>query len=136
MIKKVMIKTLMTAALMGFILSGTLFAQGSAEAEKGLPDYTQPEALRELIEQQTEEYLLLDVRTPAEFSQGHIPTAVNLPLSDIPENPPALESDALIIVYCRSGNRSASAQKLLEGLGYTRVLDFGGLSRWPHEQSR
>ncbi len=70
------------------------------------------------------------MRTPAEYEAGHIPTAVNVPVDVIGILLPAEAKDALIIVYCRSGNRSATARKILVDLGYTNVVDFGAVSRW------
>ena len=76
--------------------------------------------------------MLLDVRTQAEFAQAHIPGAICLPNEtigeeDIPELP---KKDQLILVYCRSGNRSKQAAGKLAKLGYTNVLEFGGISTW------
>ena len=95
-------------------------------------DYSDPAVLKELIESGGE-YHLVDVRTPEEYGSGYIPTAVNIPLSTIAENPPAEDKDALIILYCRSGNRSGQAQSILRELGYTNVRNFGGIIDWPYE---
>ena len=76
-----------------------------------------------------------DVRTAEEYEEGHIPGAVLVPNESIgEERPEALpDPEALILVYCRSGNRSRqAAEKLLE-LGYTNVYDFGGITDWPYE---
>lgn len=82
-----------------------------------------------------EDYIILDVRTPAEYHSGHIPGAVNLPNEtifdeDIPELP---DKDQLILVYCRSGNRSKQASAKLAALGYTNIAEFGGIHAWPGE---
>ncbi len=77
------------------------------------------------------EFLLLDVRTAEEFAAGHIDGALLLPYDAIRDKPPAFPKDGLVIVYCRSGNRSAQAKATLASLGWSRVVDFGGLSRWP-----
>ncbi len=73
------------------------------------------------------------MRTPAEYASGYIPTAVNTPVDVIGTQPPTVKKDALIIVYCRSGNRSATARKILMDLGFTNVIDFGAVSRWEGE---
>ena len=76
-----------------------------------------------------------DVRTAEEYEEGHIPGAVLVPNESIgEERPEALpDPEALILVYCRSGNRSRqAAEKLLE-LGYMNVYDFGGITDWPYE---
>ncbi len=80
-------------------------------------------------------FTLLDVRTLDEYSAGHIPAAVLLPYDEIAQKAEKLlpEKDAEIIVYCRSGRRSAIAADELRKLGYTEVKDFGGISRWQGE---
>ncbi|MBN1243636.1 MAG: rhodanese-like domain-containing protein [Spirochaetales bacterium] len=76
------------------------------------------------------DFLLLDVRTASEFAAGRIPGALLQPYDRIASEPPAFPKDGLVIVYCRSGNRSAQAKATLMSLGWSRVVDFGGLSRW------
>lgn len=80
-------------------------------------------------------FILLDVRTLDEYNAGHIPAAVLLPYDEIAQKAEKLlpEKDAEIIVYCRSGRRSAIAADELRKLGYTEVKDFGGISRWQGE---
>ena len=80
-------------------------------------------------------YIILDVRTPEEFADKHIPGAINIPnetisTEEIPELP---DKDQLILVYCRSGNRSKQASEKLMKLGYTNVVEFGGIIDWPGE---
>lgn len=75
---------------------------------------------------------LLDVRTPGEFSQGHIDGAVNIPVAELSERLQELPNrDSNIVVYCKSGGRSGRAQQLLEKSGFKNVLNLGGMSRWP-----
>lgn len=82
-----------------------------------------------------EGYIILDVRTKEEFAEGHIPGAICVPnetISDeMPEELP--EKDQLILVYCRSGNRSKQASKKLAELGYTNIKEFGGIIDWDGE---
>ena len=80
-------------------------------------------------------YLILDVRTPEEYAERHIPGAVNLPNETIgTEVPPQLpDKEQLLLVYCRSGNRSKQAAGKLAALGYTNVVEFGGINDWPGE---
>ena len=80
-------------------------------------------------------YIILDVRRPDEFAAGHIPNAINVPnesigTSDIPELP---DKDQLIMVYCRSGRRSKEASEKLVKLGYTNIVEFGGILDWKGE---
>lgn len=73
--------------------------------------------------------LWIDVRTAQEFSDGHVTQAVNIPYEEIAGqiNAIAPDKDALIYVYCRSGRRSGIAKDTLDGLGYTQVINIGGL---------
>lgn len=81
-----------------------------------------------------EAIILLDVRTQEEFDEGHIPGAVCLPNELITADMPvAFDKDAEILVYCRSGRRSAEAAEKLAAMGYTNVADFGGILDWPYE---
>ena len=80
-------------------------------------------------------YIILDVRTPEEFASGHIPGAINVPnetigSAQIPELP---DKNQLILIYCRSGNRSKQASEKLVLQGYTNIVEFGGISAWPGE---
>ena len=80
-------------------------------------------------------YILLDVRTPEEFREKHIPGAVNIANETIGsgEIPNLPDKEQLILVYCRSGNRSKQASEKLAALGYTNVVEFGGINDWPGE---
>ena len=82
-----------------------------------------------------DEIVILDVRTQDEFNAGHIAGAILIPNETILDEQPALlpDLDAEILVYCRSGNRSAQAAKKLIAMGYTNVYDFGGIIDWPYE---
>lgn len=76
--------------------------------------------------------LILDVRTAAEYESGHIPNAINLSNEDIQAGKvdSLKDKSQLIMVYCRSGNRSRQAAQKLAELGYTNVVDFGGIQSW------
>lgn len=94
------------------------------------------EALK--MKQNDRQVMLVDVRTPGEYREGHIPDAVNLPLdmlADIHEEAIPSKQETLI-VYCRSGARSRTAAGLLVSLGYERVLDLGGIIDWPYDIER
>lgn len=74
---------------------------------------------------------LVDVRSPAEFSSGHLPGAINVPLGDLGGATKKLGAkDQPIVLYCASGTRSAMARSTLKGLGFTRVFNLGGMGRW------
>lgn len=71
--------------------------------------------------------LLVDVRTPGEFKEQHLSGAVNYPLSDLLIHFKDVDKDLPIVVYCRSGNRSGQAKRILNSQGFTHVHDAGGL---------
>lgn len=80
-------------------------------------------------------YIILDVRTPAEFAEKHIPNAINIPNENIgtDEISALPDKDQLIMVYCRSGRRSKEAAEKLVKLGYTNIVEFGGILDWKGE---
>ena len=81
-----------------------------------------------------EGYIILDVRTPEEFAEGHIEGAILIPDYEIGEKAESILSDKeqLILVYCRSGRRSKNAANELATLGYTNVKEFGGINDWKY----
>lgn len=82
-----------------------------------------------------DEIIVVDVRTAEEYESEHIKRAVLIPNESISDTQPALlpDFDAEILIYCRSGNRSAQAAEKLLAIGYTNVYDFGGIIDWPYE---
>ena len=104
-------------------------------AEKTYRQITMEEAIT-MMEEETG-YIILDVRTAQEYSEKHIPGAINIAnesigTEDISELP---DKDQLILVYCRSGNRSKQASEKLVKLGYTNIIEIGGIKSWPVKQS-
>ena len=82
-----------------------------------------------------EGYVILDVRTQEEYNQGHIPGAILIPDTEIEAKAEEVltDKDQLILVYCRSGRRSKLASEILVELGYTNIMEFGGIIDWPYE---
>ena len=78
--------------------------------------------------------IVVDVRTLEEYTESHIQGAILIPNESISDTLPDQLSDidAQILVYCRTGNRSAQASEKLIALGYTHVYDFGGIIDWPY----
>lgn len=78
---------------------------------------------------------IVDVRTAQEYADGHIPGAINIPLESIGSDKPAelTDTDADLIVYCRTGVRSKQASDKLVELGYQHVNDMGGIVDWKGE---
>lgn len=82
----------------------------------------------------SEGFVIVDVRTIEEYESGHIENAINIPVETIDDRPSELDDlDQLILVYCRSGRRSLEAANKLVQLGYTNVIDFGGVIDWPKD---
>ncbi len=81
------------------------------------------------------DYIILDVRTEEEFREKHIPGAINIPNETIGEDEISAlpDKEQMILVYCRSGNRSKQAAKKLAAQGYTNILEFGGINDWKGE---
>ena len=117
------------------LLMALLFLSGcgAVSAEKTYRQITMEEAVT-MMEEETE-YIILDVRTAEEYSEKHIPGAINIAnesigTEDFPELP---DKEQLILVYCRSGNRSKQASEKLVKLGYTNIVEIGGINSWPGE---
>lgn len=90
------------------------------------------------IMEENENYIILDARTQAEYNQGNIPNAICIPNETIDESVVNKLSDKnqMILVYCRSGNRSKQAAEKLKKLGYTNLIEFGGIIDWKGEIER
>ena len=78
-------------------------------------------------------HTLVDVRTPEEFAGGYIPGAVNIALQELDRKMAKIAKDKPVVVYCRSGNRSASAARQLLQAGYAEVYDLGGIIEWARQ---
>lgn len=80
-----------------------------------------------------DDVVIIDVREENEYKQGHIENAILIPLNTIDENNLQLpDKDETLLIYCRSGNRSAKAAKKFVKLGYQNVYDFGGIIDWTY----
>lgn len=110
--------------------------ENPSSAQNADPSYEQitQQAAKELIDSD-ETALILDVRTEEEYAAGHIPDAVLIPHDEIADRAEEelTDKERLILVYCRSGNRSKAASETLAELGYTNIREFGGINTWPYE---
>ena len=81
------------------------------------------------------DYIILDVRTLEEYNEGHIPNAICIPNETIGKDTvnKLPNKEQLILIYCRSGNRSKQAAQKLIKLGYTNLIEFGGIIDWKGE---
>ena len=119
------------------LLAMFLLLTGCGTAESEEPNtYTQisQEQAKEMMD--TQEVIILDVREQDEFDAQHILGAVLLPVGSITEETAAAvipKLDSVVLVYCRSGNRSKTASAALAELGYSKIYEFGGIKSWPYE---
>ena len=120
----------MLPLLLAFLL--VLSGCGQAPADSAYQQISQERA-KEMMD--TQQVLVLDVREQAEYDSGHIPGALLLPVGTIEEDTAAAvipEKDTVVLVYCRSGNRSKTAAAAMAALGYSHVYEFGGINTWPY----
>ena len=115
--------------LLPFVLSLMLLSSctASGSSSSGYRQISMDEAVKMMRDEKN--YIILDVRRPDEYAEGHIPGAINVPneeigTAEIPELP---DKAQLILVYCRSGRRSKEAAEKLVKFGYTNVVEFGGI---------
>lgn len=141
--------TTMTVALLIFTLSacGTTPTSSANDASQSSTAHssTTEASVQKITAQEARDRIqsgdplvILDVRTAEEYAEGHIPGAILLPNEEIGSSRPAQLPvlDTEILIYCRSGNRSAQAASKLQALGYTNLSDFGGIQDWTFETER
>ena len=89
----------------------------------------------QVLMEKESDYIILDVRRADEYAAGHIPGAINVANESIGDKEPAElpDKEQMILVYCRSGNRSKQAAEKLANLGYSNIVEFGGINQWNGE---
>ena len=117
--------------VVSLMLLSSCGAPGSSSS--GYRQISMDEAVKMMKDEKN--YIILDVRRPDEFAEGHIPGAINVPneeigTAEIAELP---NKSQLILVYCRSGRRSKEASEKLVKLGYTNIVEFGGIQDYEGE---
>ena len=120
-------KIIMLTALMAL----TLFAGGCGSGQAAQPRQVSAAEAQKMMASE-KDYIILDVRTKGEYGMGHIPKAINIANESIGSQPPAElpDKDQLILVYCRSGRRSQDAAAKLAAMGYTNIVEMGGIKDW------
>lgn len=112
-------------------ISGTGTTTGSVSLSTGSYQTISAVKAKEMMDQ-NKDIIILDVRTEEEFNAGHIKDAILIPDTKIKASAESIltNKSAVILVYCRSGRRSAVAASALAAMGYTNVYDFGGIIDW------
>ena len=122
--------------LIPILLSALMFTGCARTSNNQTTTYRQI-SMDEAVTMMAEEtgYIILDVRRADEFAAGHIPGAINVANESIgtDELPELPDKNQLIMVYCRSGRRSKEAAEKLVKLGYTNIVEFGGILDWKGE---
>ena len=121
-----------------FVFLSVLLCSGcvTSQTPEEPPTYRQISMVEAVEMMQNErDYIILDVRTPEEFAEKRVPQAINIPNETIgtEEIPQLPDKDQLIMIYCRSGRRSKLAADKLVVLGYTNIVEFGGINDWTGE---
>lgn len=112
-----------------FIFTGC--SEGYTSKEGGsLKQYLEPEALKKLVENPEDNIWIIDVRSKSAYDKKHIPTAKSFHSSTILERLNELPKDKYLIVYCETGGRAQRVIKKLEEKGYTKMMNWGGYTRW------
>ena len=127
--RKLLAMVLLLAAALTIVGCGGDSAEDRKEQAKYrriTPDEAQ------VLMQQEQDYLILDVRSPEEYAQGHIPHAINIPMDRIGEEPPKElpDRDQTIFVYCVKGIQSMNVANRLAHMGYKNIIEMGGLNDW------
>ena len=124
---------LILLAIILILMSGCAQKADEDNAEQSYAQITQDEA-KEMMAKD-DGHVIVDVRSQDEYDAGHIPGAILIPNESIgTEQPKELpDLDQIILVYCRSGNRSKQASQKLADMGYTYVDEFGGINDWTGE---
>lgn len=135
------LKTFLKTILLGLCTLAIAHAEDTAKInietkENPMNTYTQitqEEAMQMMTK--NDGHIILDVRRPDEYSRGHIPGAILIPNEIIGSTPPEelKNLNQIILVYCRSGNRSKQAAAKLAAMGYTQIYEFGGINTWTGE---
>lgn len=104
-------------------------AEGGAAVASG-PQLISPAQYQSRFAGADVPYYLLDVRTPAEFRDGYIEGAANINIDELSTRLNDIPRDQPIVLYCRTGNRSAQAARILDAAGFTEIYDLGGIVTW------
>ena len=128
-------KVIIILIILVVIIGGVIMLNKNTEKEStNQIQYVSMEEITTIMQENTN-YIILDARTIEEYNQGHIPNAICIPNETIDETVTTKlpNKDQLILIYCRSGNRSKQAALKLQQLGYINLVEFGGIIDWDGE---
>ncbi len=123
-------------------LTGCAGQPTGMQENASIADVTESLSYRQISQEEAKKMMalegsqvILDVRTQEEYDAGHIPGAILIPNETITDTPPEELPmlDQIILIYCRSGNRSKQAAEKLAAMGYTNIYEFGGINTWDGE---
>ncbi|MEE1155405.1 MAG: rhodanese-like domain-containing protein [Acutalibacteraceae bacterium] len=144
MLKKKFIKIIGSILLMSITMLGITACNGNKTSDnksntdkptnKAVYEQITAKEAKRLMDTESN-YIILDTRTEEEFAEGHIKNAILIPHDEILDRAEKelTDKEQLILVYCRSGNRSKKASQNLAELGYINVKEFGGIKDWQYE---
>lgn len=122
--------------LLFFLLMASYEGYVSNSDANILKKYLEPKELKTLIENPQANIWIIDVRPASAYINGHIPTAKSFPSSEILNRLNELSKDQYLILYCETGGRAQAVIKNLEKKGYTKMMNWGGFSRWPYDSEK
>ena len=131
-------KVIIILIILLVIIGGVIMLNKNTEKETtNQIQYVSMDEITTIMQENTN-YIILDARTIEEYNEGHIPNAICIPNETIDETVTTKlpNKDQLILIYCRSGNRSKQAALKLQQLGYTNLVEFGGIIDWNGEIER
>ncbi len=126
-------KEYMIIFLFFFLLTASYEGYVSGSDANILKKYLEPKELKILTENPQNNIWIIDVRPSSAYKNGHIPTARSFPSSEILDRLNELSKDQYLILYCETGGRAQAVIKNLEKKGYTKMMNWGGFSRWIYD---
>ena len=134
-------RTLLRSALIFTVFSSVFFLTGCHEGYiskdgETLKQYLEPEALKKLVGNPKDDIWIIDVRPESAYNKKHIPTAKSFSSSTVLDRLNELPKDKYLIVYCETGGRAQRVIKKLEEKGYTKMMNWGGYTRWKWEYEK
>ena len=129
--KKILLLVATTATLSSLLLYGC--SNNTSNDNINVKKISSEEA-KNIIDSSNDE-IIIDVREKNEYEEGHIKDSILIPLDTLENTIEDIikDKDSKILVYCRSGRRSAEASKIIKSLGYNNIYDFGGIIDWKYE---